>query len=116
MLKKQRKLPTYNDGVVSIYREKDKKSTFRVNPESLDDLDFVVKLSFATQSMREQDFTAAEQRGINVSAKIKTHLAPGVSVGCKALIGTLIYDVKYVDPTRTEIYLFLEGGTPFGNP
>ena len=117
MLKKQRKLPTYNDGVVSIYREKPKSASFgaKINPESIDDLDFVVKLGYASQSMREQDFVAAEQRGINVSTKIKTHLSPGVDAGCKALINGLIYDVSYVDPTRTELYLYLEGGTPFGN-
>lgn len=116
MLKK-RKLPTYNDGVVSIFREKQKGASFgaRMNPESLDDLDFVVKLGFTAQSMREQDFVAAEQRGINVSTKIKTHLAPGVDAGCKALINGLIYDVSYIDPTRTELFLYLEGGTPFGN-
>ena len=117
MLKKKT-LQSYNDGVVSIYREKERKESVgaRLNPESLVDLDFIVKLCFSSQSLRERDLVAAEQRGINVSTKIKTHLAPGVDAGCKAIINGFIYDVSYIDQTRTELYLFLEGGAPFGNP
>ena len=117
MLKKQRKLPTYNDGVIRIYREKDKGSTFgaKLNAETLDDLDFVVKLAFASQSIREQDFVFAEQRGFNVATKIKTLLADGPDADCKAIIGNLIYDVSYIDKTRTEMFFYLEGGMPFGD-
>lgn len=117
MLKKQRKLPTYNDGIVSIYREKEKDSTFgaKLNVESIDDLDFVVKLGFSTQSIREQDFVFAEQRGFNVSTKIKTHLVSCVDADCKAIIDDLIYDVSYIDKTRTEMFFYLEGGMPFGD-
>lgn len=45
--------------------------------------------------------------------KIKTHLAPGPDSGCKAIIDGSIYDISYIDKTRTEMYLYLEGGRPF---
>lgn len=117
MLKQRSKLPTYNDGIVYIYREKTIEASFgaKINPESLEDLDFVVKLNYSSQSVREQDFVFAEARGISVATKIKTHLAPGVDAGCKAIIGDLVYDVSYIDQTRAEMFLYLEGGAPFGN-
>lgn len=117
MLKSNRPLTSYSDGVVRIYSEKPRSSSFaaKMNAATVDDLDLIVKLCFAESSVRAQDFEFAEQRGFNVTAKVRTHLFDGVKPGCKAVIGSNIFAVGYVDRTRTEMFLYLEGGAPIGD-
>lgn len=105
------KFSRYNDGVVSIYREKEKRSTFKAkeNVSTLDDMDFIVKLDFEESSRREQDIEFAEQLGFSLSLKIRTRYMKSVNNGCKAIIDGYLYDVSYVDKSRTEMWLYLEG-------
>ena len=114
---KSKKLPTYNNGIVRIGREKPMQTSFGAKRSAVtaDDLEPVVRLCYKRMSMREQDFSFAEQLGFNCSAKVKTRLYAGVETGCKATIGATIYTVRYIDRTDTEMYLYLEGGAPFGN-
>lgn len=117
MLKSKRlPLPTYNDGVVSIYREKNQSHSFGAqrNVSTLEDMDFIVRLHYQELSMREQDFQFAEQRGFNLAMKIKTHNRKEVDSECKAVIGELIFDVSYPDRSSREMYLYLEGGRQLG--
>lgn len=101
----------YNDGMVSIYREKDKRSNFsaKINAVSLNDLELVGKLAFAEASKRQQDVEYAQQQGFTLSLKIKTRYIKGVDNKCKAVIDGYLYDVSYVDSTRTELFLYLQG-------
>lgn len=101
----------YNDGVVSIYRERDQRSNFgaRLNATSIGDMRFVAKLAYAEQSKREQDLDFAEQHGFSLSMKIKTRHFKGIDNKCKAVIDGFLYDVSYVDATRSDLYLYLEG-------
>ena len=117
MLKKNRPLPSYSDGVAAFYAEKQRASSFaaKVNAATLDDLEFLVKLCYAESSVRAQDYEFAEQVGFSVSAKLRTHLHPVVKPGCKAVIGPNIYTVRHVDTSKTEMFVYLEGGAPFGN-
>lgn len=105
------KFSRYNDGVVSVYREKPKKTDFaaRQNVSVLDDMDFVVKLAFEESSRREQDIEFANQNDFALSLKVRTRYFKGVDNKCKAVIGGYLYDVQYVDKTRTEMWLYLEG-------
>lgn len=105
------KFSRYNDGVVSVYREKPKKTDFaaRQNVSVLDDMDFVVKLAFEESSRREQDIEFANQNDFALSLKVRTRYVNGVDNKCKAVIGGYLYDVQYVDKTRTEMWLYLEG-------
>lgn len=100
----------YNDGVVRIYKDKSKSSTFgaKQNTRGLDDLDFVVKLDFEELSKRQQDQDFAEQNGFSLSMKIRTRLAPGLDSKNKAVIGDTLYDISYLDKARTEAFLYLE--------
>ena len=50
-----------------------------------------------------------------MSAKLRTHLHPAVKPGCKAVIGPSIYTVRHVDTSKKEMFVYLEGGAPFGN-
>lgn len=105
------KFNRYNDGVVSIYREKERKTDFnaKINVTALDGLEFVVKLDYEESSRREQDQTFAEQMDFSLSLKVRTRYFPKVDNKCKAVINGYLYDVKYVDKTREEQWLYLEG-------
>lgn len=101
----------YNDGVVRIYREKERKTDFnaRQNVSTLDNMTFIVRLDYQEMSKREQDLEFANQNGFSLSLKVKTRLVAGVDNKCKAVIDGYLYDVSYIDKSRTEMFLYLEG-------
>lgn len=101
----------YNDGVATVCRAKERTTEFgaKRNVTSLADLIPIVKLAFAEQSRRQQDLEFAEQQGFSLSLKIRTRLVTGVDNKCKCVIGGYLYDVSYLDRTRAEMYLYLEG-------
>ncbi len=111
------KFSKYNDGVISIYREKPRRTDFaaKQNVSALDDMDFVVKLAFEESSRREQDIDFANQMGFALTLKVRTRYFDGVDNKCKAVINGYLYDVSYVDKTRTEMWLYLEGIRSFEN-
>lgn len=104
----------YNDGVVHIYREKERHTDFnaRQNVSTLDNMDFIVKLAYEESAKREQDLDFAEQNGFSLTMKVRTRFVKGVDNKCKAVIDGYLYDVSYIDKTRTEMWLFLEGVKP----
>lgn len=110
-MQNKNKFSKYNDGVVSIYREKARKTDFNAkqNVSALDDMTFVVKLAFEESAKREQDLSFAEQNGFSLSLKIKTRLVDNVDNKCKAVINGYLYDVSHMDKDRKEMWLYLEG-------
>ena len=107
----KRKLSTYNDGVVRIYRERPRKTEFgaKRNVSTVEDMDFVVRLDYEEASRREEDLEFAEKSGFSLTLKIKTRAVSGVDNKCKAVIDGYLYDVRYTDKTRTEMWLYMEG-------
>ena len=105
------KFSTYNDGVVSIFREKERETDFsaKKNVGTTEDMEFIVKLAFEEASKREQDLEFANQNDFSLSLKIKTRLCKGVDNKCKAIIDNYLYDVSYMDKDRKEMWLYLEG-------
>lgn len=105
------KFSRYNDGIVTIYRDKPRSTDFNAkqNVSALDDLEFVVKLNYEESSRREQDNEFALQMDFSLSLKVHTRLFAAVDNKCKAVIGGYLYSVKYVDKTREEMWLYLEG-------
>lgn len=105
------KFSRYNDGMISIYREKPRRTDFaaKQNVSALDDMDFIVKLAYEESSRREQDIDFAQQMGFALTLKVRTRCFIGVDNKCKAVINGYLYDVSYVDKTRTEMWLYLEG-------
>lgn len=105
------KFSRYNDGVVRIYREKPRRTDFgaKQNVSVLNDLSFVVKLDYEESARREQDSEFAQQMDFSLSLKIRTRFFSGVDNKCKAVINGYLYDVRYVDKTREEMWLYLEG-------
>lgn len=103
-----KKTKRYNDGVVSIYREKAQTSSFKTNVKSLSDMEFVVKLDFEELSKRQQDAEFADQNNFTLSRKIRTRRVNGIGVKCKAVIEGIVYDVSYVDTDRTDAFIYLD--------
>ena len=108
---KKKKFDCYNDGVVVIYREKERRNDFsaKVNVSVLEDMDFIVSLNFQEMSKREQDLEFANQNDFTLSIKIKTRYFKDIDNKCKAVIDGYLYDIAYIDRTRTELFFYLEG-------
>lgn len=108
---KKSEFSKYNDGVISIYREKPRQSDFsaKLNVSAMDDLDFIVKLAYEEAAKREQDLSFAEQSGFSLTLKVKTRYVNGVDNKCKAIINGYLYDISYIDKSRTEMWLYMEG-------
>lgn len=109
----KRKFSTYNDGVVSIYKEKPRATDFgaKRNAKTLDDMDFLVRLDFEESSRREEDMELAKKNDFSLSLKIRTRAVPGVDKksNCMAVIDGYLYAVQYADKNREEMWLYLEG-------
>jgi len=103
-MKQKFKFSTYNDGVVLIYREKDRKTDFNAkrNVSTLADMDFVCKLDYEEMSKREQDLEFAEQMGFSLSMKIKTRFVKAVDSKCKAVIDAVVemLSIDFVKPRK----------------
>lgn len=104
-------LSTFNDGIVSIYKELERKTDFsaKKNVAKLDDMEFIMKLAFDESSKRQQDLEFAEQSGFSLSMKIKTRYSKLVKPKYKAVIEGYLYEVSYIDKSDQEMFLFLEG-------
>lgn len=102
-------MPTFSDGVVSAYRERERGTEFgaRRNPRSLEDLELVVTLCYEEMTCREQDFEFASMRGFSLSKKVRTHHRPEVDSGCRALIGDDLYSIGHIDRSKSEMYLYM---------
>lgn len=104
------KFSRYNDGVVLIYRAKEKKTDFNAkrNVSTLDDMEFICKLDYEEMSKREQDLEFAEQMGFSLSMKVKTRFVKAVDNKCKAVIDGYLYDISHLDKSKTESFLYME--------
>ena len=108
------KFSRYNDGVVYIYREEEGRKTdfsAKKNVKALEDMEYIVKLTFEEALKREQDIEFAQQNGFTLALKIKTRLCNEVDNKCKAVIDGYLYDVSYLDIDRrkAEMWLYLQG-------
>lgn len=104
------KFSRYNDGVVLIYRAKDRKTDFNAkrNVSTKDDMDMVCKLDYEEMSKRERDLEFAEQMGFSLSLKIKTRNLKSVDNKCKAVIDGYLYDISHLDRSKEEMFLYME--------
>jgi len=111
VMKMQNKFSRYNDGVVSVYREKERRTDFaaKQNVSTMDNLDFIVKLAFEESAKREQDMEFAQQNDFTLNMKVRTRLVKGVDNKCKAVIDGYLYDISYIDKDRKEMWMYLEG-------
>lgn len=106
-----RKKAKYHDGYVGIYQRKKETLTRNTNVQSLNDLDFLIRLAYGETSRRQQDQEFADQNSFSLSFKIRTQrpqMEKGLHSGCFAVIGKTLYSVEYIDRNETEYYMYLE--------
>lgn len=111
MLKLKKTLPSYNDGWLEICREVPGRSTSfgaHENVRSRSDLSVMCRLAFTQTARRQQDLDFAESRSFTLSMKVKTRKVDGVDPECKAIIGNVLFDICWIDPSKTELYLYLQ--------
>lgn len=106
------KVKTYNDGIATICRPKEKERDFRakVNPTSIKDLETKGKLMFSILSARIEDMEYAERIGKKLTLKIKSPNHPGLKKQDNLLIDDVLYDIYHMDMSKdkTELYLYCE--------
>lgn len=102
-------METYNDGIVYLYEDADKRTTFGAK-ENEKNLKPVCKLNYCEMSQRQKDLEFADQQGFSLTLKVKTMYCPLIERNkkYKALIGTGLYDVSYMDITRKNLFLYME--------
>lgn len=102
---------SYNDGVCTICREINDRSSFsaRISPTTIDDLEVICKMAFADNSIRLEDADYANKISIRLDRKISVRRPGGIKIDteCSVLIGRMLYHIGYIDPTSTELYLSL---------
>lgn len=107
-----KKIKTYHDGYLFVYKDITENSTFgaKKNIESLENLDLVFKLGYKESYRRLQDYEFAENSGRELTLKIKTRLIKGIKNEYKVVIFNRLYDIIQIDYDRSnrEMYLYLE--------
>lgn len=101
----QKKIQTYNDGIVKFYKKKTDK-----NVKSLNDLEYLSKLAYAEKSIRQEDVEFALQQDKKLSTKIATPNDGNMDTTRCAVIGNVIYGIIYIDRDRkkNELYFYLQ--------
>ena len=112
MLKK--KISSYNDGVIGIYKEKPLRTDFNAkkNARAIDNYDHVTNLWYSEENKRQEDFLFAEAMGKKLTMKVKTPLVEGIENNHKVILNDYVYDIIRIDPDRKkkDLYFYLEGG------
>ncbi len=100
----------YNDGVLQLCRQTDRKTDFaaRRNPKSVDDLELIAKMAFRQVSCRAEDAEFANSMGFSLARKVCIRsIGRRIDSKCLATIGTTLYAISYMDRTAEEDYLYL---------
>ncbi|MCI2241514.1 hypothetical protein [Adlercreutzia faecimuris] len=111
MLKPRKHLPAYNDGILRVYREERGRVTDFGAPRNvygIADMELVARLAYRVEGCREQDFEFAERASFQLTLKVSTQRVGGIDAGCKVVIGRTLFDIGHVDPSRTELYFYLQ--------
>lgn len=113
----RKKFQTYNDGVADLYMEPKPVNSISAarNARTVDGLEPAGSVAFALQSKRKEDVEMADAMGFKLTVKIRCRLKLGIDIGCMAVIDEYLYKVSYMDASRTEMWLYLEGVNPIGS-
>lgn len=103
-----KRLPTYIDGLVSVYETVTTQNAFggTVQSKTL----VFANCPFGEMSCRQQDTEFAEQNNFSISRKIKVRYCDLIKRNkkYKAIIDDELYDVSYFDKGATDTFLYLE--------
>lgn len=106
------KFSKYNDGMLQICTQNQKKTDFAAahNVTKLADLEMVSKMAYGEMSKRAEDMEFAESQGRSLSMKVRVRLVDFIKSSHSVLIGKTLYDIYKLDSSREkqEMYLYLE--------
>lgn len=100
----------FNDGVLRLCRQVDRKTDFAVrrNARTSDDLEFIAKMAFRQVSCRAEDAEFADSMGFALARKVCIRsLGSRIDSKCLAVIEGTLYAISYMDRTSEEDYLYL---------
>ncbi len=107
-----KKIQTFNDGMVNIYKSKTIPSSFNAakNVRHKKELELIVKLAFEEMSKRDQDLEFASSLDRNLSLKIKTRYYKNIDSTYKAVVGNVLYSILKIDFDKSKklSYIYLE--------
>lgn len=112
----KKKISSYNDGVIGVYREKDTlfNTDFnaKTNARTLNDYEHIIDLCFSEENKRQEDFLFANSMGKSLTMKVKTPLVNGIETNYKVILNNFVYDIINIDPDikNQDLYIYLEGG------
>lgn len=103
---------SYTDGRVDIYTDAagETSSGAPKNPETGEDLEFVVALPFGESQIRAQDMDVLQISDIGEAAKIRVPESGKVKAGMYGVIGRTLYYIHRADPNRSQraVYLYMQ--------
>ena len=100
----------YNDGVLTVCRQVDRKTDFaaRRNPKAAEDLTPIAKMAFRHISSRAEDAQLAEAMGFSLTKKVCIRsISNRIDSKCMVTIGGSLFAISYMDRTAEEDYLYL---------
>lgn len=104
------KCKVFNDGMLRLCRQIDRKTDFAVrrNPKAADDLQLIEKMAFRQVSCRAEDAEFAESMGFSLARKVCIRsLGKRIDSKCLAVIEGTLYAISHMDRTTEEDYLYL---------
>ena len=110
---------SFNDGVCSIYEEKNTlihtDFNAKKNAKTLNDFNLIMDSFYSIENVREEDYEFANNMGKLISMKIKIPFIYVVKNNHKILIDGMMYDIIKADADRRnrELFIYLEGGISF---
>jgi len=98
---------TYNDGVVALMSATPSRLVVGVDFSTDAGLEQVGRLAYKSLSLRAQDVELATAQGFEISTKIQTRRAPGVTPSLLCRTAGRLYEIAYVDTDATSHYVYL---------
>lgn len=103
---KKLKHESYTDGILeygeteSLFNDSRKKIGERFSS--------IGKLFFTQMSARDSDILQASNMGYAIDLKLKTPYRPEISSKSKVRINGYLYDIKKIDHTNENVFLYLQ--------
>ena len=97
----------YNDGVVALMAPAPARGVVGVDFSGITGLEQIGRLAYRSLSLRAQDVELATAEGFELSRKIRTRKAPGITPSLLCYTADKLYEVSYVDTDATSHYLYL---------
>lgn len=100
-------MDAYNDGVVALMASTPSRLAVGVDFSTDAGLEQVGRLAYKSLSLRAQDVELATAEGFELSRKIRTRKAPGITPSLLCRTADVLYEVSYIDTDTLSHYIYL---------